>query len=149
MGFLANLPFDYDSAKSQFLSSLEISSITLANGSRSYLLESGTIFPTPSIHMSFILSLPNFFFNLMSVSKLTRELNRCVSFFLDFCLLKDLTIKKIIGRERESGGLYILDPTISRHVACSGVTTPFETHCWLGHPSFPLLKKLCHQFSSL
>ena len=47
------------------------------------------------------------------------------------------------------GGLYILDPTVLRPIACSGVTTPFETHCRLGHLSFPLLKKLCPQFSSL
>ena len=50
--------------------------------------------------------------------------------------------KHIIGRGREFGGLYILDPVVPRHVACSGVTTPFETHCRLGHPSLPLLKKL-------
>ena len=31
----------------------------------------------------------------------------------------------------------------------SGVTTPFETHCRLDHPSLPLLKKLCPQFSNL
>ena len=36
--------------------------------------------------------------------------------------------KQIIGRGRESGGLYILDPTVPRPIACSGVTTPFETH---------------------
>ena len=57
--------------------------------------------------------------------------------------------KQIIGREHESVGLYILDPVVSRPMACSGVITPFETHCRLGHPSLPLLKKLCPQFSSL
>ena len=51
--------------------------------------------------------------------------------------------KQIIGRERESRGLYILDHAVLRHVACSGVTTPFETHCRLGHSALPLLKKLC------
>ena len=51
--------------------------------------------------------------------------------------------KQIIGRGRESGGLYILDHTIPRPIACSSVTTPFETHYRLGHPSLPLLKKLC------
>ena len=50
--------------------------------------------------------------------------------------------KQIIGRERESRGLYILDHAVPRPVACSGITTPFETHCRLGHPSLPLLKKL-------
>ena len=57
--------------------------------------------------------------------------------------------KQIIGRGRESGGLYILDPTVPRPISCSTVTTPFETHCRLGHLSLPLLKKLCPQFSSL
>ena len=57
--------------------------------------------------------------------------------------------KKIIGIGCESGGLYILDHVVPRYVACSGVTTPFEMHCGLGHHSFPLLKKLCPQFSSL
>ena len=57
--------------------------------------------------------------------------------------------KQIIGRGHESRGLYILDPTRPRPVTCFRVTTPFETHCILGHPSLPLLKKLCPQFSSL
>ena len=57
--------------------------------------------------------------------------------------------KQIIGRGRESGGLYILDPTVPRPIVCSEVTTPFETHYRLGHLSLPLLKKLCPQFSSL
>ena len=58
-------------------------------------------------------------------------------------------MKPIIGRGLESGGLYILDHAIPRLIACSKVTTPFETHCRLGHSSLPLLKKLCPQFSSL
>ena len=57
--------------------------------------------------------------------------------------------KRIIGRGRESGGLYILDTEVSKSVACSGVLTPFELHCRLGHPSLSLLKKLYPQFSSL
>ena len=56
--------------------------------------------------------------------------------------------KRIIGRGHESGGLYILDHAVSRPVACSGVTIPFETHCQLGHSSLPFLNKLCPQFSS-
>ena len=50
--------------------------------------------------------------------------------------------KQVIGRGRDFGGLYILDQTVLRPVAFSGVTTPFETHCRLGHPFLPLLKKL-------
>ena len=58
-------------------------------------------------------------------------------------------MKQIIGRGHESGGLYVLDPAILRPTVCPGVTTPFETHYRLGHPSLPLLKKLCPRFSSL
>ena len=57
--------------------------------------------------------------------------------------------KQIISRGHESKGLYILDPTVPRPLARFGVTTPFETHCGLGHPSLPLLKKLFPLFSSL
>ena len=58
-------------------------------------------------------------------------------------------MKQIFGRGCKSRGLYILDPTVPRPIACSEVTTPFETHCRLSHPSLPLLKKLCPRFSSL
>ena len=51
--------------------------------------------------------------------------------------------KHIIGRGHESRGLYILDHAVLRPVSCCRVTTLFETHCLLGHPSLPLLKKLC------
>ena len=99
--------------------------------------------PTPSIPLTSVLSLPNFSFNLMYVSKLIRAPKCYISFFPDFCLFQDLMIKQILGRGCESGGLYILDPIVLRPIAYSGVTTPFETHCRLGHLSLPLLKKLC------
>ena len=128
---------------STFQSQPSPSSVTLADGSQSCVLGSGTIVPTPSIPLTSVLSLPNFSFNLMYVSKLTRALKCYISFFSDFCLFQDLMTKQIIGRGRESRGLYILDLVVSKPIACSGVTTPFETHCRLGHPSLPLLKKLC------
>ena len=58
-------------------------------------------------------------------------------------------MKRIIGQGRESRGLYILETEVSKSITCSGVVTPFNLHCRLGHPSLPLLKKLYPQFSSL
>ena len=107
------------------------------------------LFPTSSILLSSVLILPNFSFNLMFVSKLTRARKCYISFFPNFCLFQDLMTKQMIGRKRESRGFYILDHAVPRPVACSGVTTPFETHCQLCHPFLPLLKKLCPRFSSL
>ena len=64
-------------------------------------------------------------------------------------MIQDLSTKQIIGRGRESGGLYILETEVPKFVACSGVVTPFDLHCCLGHPFLPLLKKQYHRFSSL
>ena len=83
------------------------------------------------------------------MNKLNRTLNYSISFFPDYCLIQDFLTKLIIGRERESRGLYILETVVSKSVACSGVFTSFELHCRLGHPSLSLLKKLYPKFFSL
>ena len=95
------------------------------------------------------MSLPQLSLNLISVSKLTRTLNCSILFFHDYCLIQDLSTKRIIGRGQESRSLYILDTKVSKSVTCSGVVTPFELHCHMGHPFFSLLKKLYPQFSNL
>ena len=113
-----------------------ISIINVAYRSQSCVLGSDTIFATPSL--SSVLSLPNLSFNLMIVSKLTQARKCYISFFHDFCLFQNLMTKQIIGKGRESEGLYILDSAVPRPVACSGVITSFETHCRFGHPFLPL-----------
>ena len=134
---------------STFHSYTSPSNVTLADGSTTLVLGSGTVNLTPSLSLSSVLSLPQFSFNLMSVSKLTRDLNCCVFFFPDHCLIQDLVTKKIIGKGHESGGLYILDTQAPRSIACSSILTPFEAHCQLGHPSLPSLKKLYPQFKNI
>ncbi|KAM7509738.1 hypothetical protein LguiB_008613 [Lonicera macranthoides] len=134
---------------STFQSHISPSSVTLADGTSSSVLGSGTITPTPVIPLSSVLHLPQLSFNLISVSQLTRKLNCCISFFPDYCLFQDLMTKKIIGKGHESGGLYILDTSIPKSVACSGVTSAFKAHCRLRHPSLPLLKELCPQFNKV
>ena len=42
---------------------------------------------------------------------------------------------KIIDREPELGDLHIFYLQIPKVVACSRVTSSFEVHCHLGHPS--------------
>ena len=111
---------------STFQSHPSTSSITLADGSQSCVLRPGIIFPIPSLPLSSVLSLLNFSFNLISMSKLTRALKCYISFFPGFCLFQDLMTQQIIGRGRESRDLYILDHAVPRPVACYGVTTPFD-----------------------
>ena len=95
------------------------------------------------------MSLPQFSFNLIYVSKITCTLICSISFFSDHCLIQDLSTKWVIGRERKSRGLYILETEVLKFVSCYEVVTLFDLHCRLGHPSRPLLKKLYPQFSSL
>ena len=125
-----------------FQSHPSTSTITLAYGSTSCVHGLETINLNPLITLTSILSLPQFSFNLIYVTKLTCILNCSISFFFYYCLIHDLLTKMIIGIGRESGGLYILDTKMPKYVACYGVVTLFELHCHLGHPSLPLLKKL-------
>ena len=125
------------------------STVTLADGSKSCVLGLDTINPIPLIPLTSILSLPHFSFNLIYVSKLTQTLNCSISFFPGYCLFQDLLTKRMIGRGQESGGLYILNPELSKPIACSGIASPHKVHCRLGYPSLSLLKKLFPQFSSL
>ena len=99
------------------------STVTLADGSTSCVLGSGTIHLTSLITLTSVMSLAQFSFNSIYVSKLTRTLNCSISFFPDYCLIQDLSTKRIIGRGRESGGLYVLDTEVPKSVACSGVVT--------------------------
>ena len=98
--------------------------VTLADGSTSCVLGTGTIHPTPLISLTSVLSLPQFFFNLIFVSKLTHTLNCSISFILDYCLFQDLLTRWNIGRGHKSRGLYILDLEVLKSIAYSRVATP-------------------------
>ena len=122
--------------------------LTLTNGSTCCVLGSRTIHPTPLITLTSVLSLPQLSFNLISVSKLTCTLYCSISLFPNYCLIQDLSTNQIIGQERESGGLYILETEVPKSIACFEVVTPFELHVtWVILLS--LLKKLYPHFLSL
>ena len=56
-----------------FQSHSSTSTVTLADGSKSCVIGSDTINPTPLIPLTYVPSLPHFSFNLIFVSKLTLE----------------------------------------------------------------------------
>ncbi|XP_075106767.1 uncharacterized protein LOC142179790 [Nicotiana tabacum] len=60
------------------------------------------------VELDDVLFVLEFKFNLLSVSKLTRQLLCSVNFFPDFCLFQDLYNGKVRGIGREKGGMYIL-----------------------------------------
>ena len=79
--------------------------ITLVDESTSCVLGSGTIHLISLITLTSVTSLTQFSFNLISVSKLIHTLNCSNSFFPDYCLIQDLSTKRIFGRGHESGRL--------------------------------------------
>ena len=58
--------------------------------------------------ISNVLCIPTFRFNLLSVNKMTMELNCCVSFFPTHCIFQDLSSGKIKGIGKLEEGLYVM-----------------------------------------
>ncbi|GAA0146788.1 transmembrane signal receptor [Lithospermum erythrorhizon] len=82
--------------------------------------------------------------NNLLVAMLLKELNIDIHvrqilmglvLFVTIVTSMDLTTKEIIGKGHKSGGLYMLDVSESTPFACSSVTSSYEAHCRLGHPS--------------
>ncbi|XP_075102906.1 uncharacterized protein LOC107764446 [Nicotiana tabacum] len=58
-----------------------------------------------------VLYVPEFQFNLLSVSRYTKELNSSVHFYPDFCVFQELFNGMVKGIGKLKGGLYILNPS--------------------------------------
>ena len=69
------------------------STVTLVDGSTFCVLGSETIHHIPLITLTSVMSLLQLSFSLISVSKLIRTLNCSISFFLDYFLIRDLSMK--------------------------------------------------------
>lgn len=55
-----------------------------------------------------VLHVPDFKFNLMSVSKLTRDLSCAAIFLPELCMFQDLYNGRVKGIDKEDEGLYVL-----------------------------------------
>ena len=133
-------------------------SVSLTNGSTSHISHKGDVILLSDIMLSSVLHVPNFAFNLLSVSCLTKSLNCAVIFLPYHCLLQDLNLRKIFGKGYERDGLYYFGeppPTKSSFQALvlpqsSCYLFPLKTlnlwHARSGHVNF---QYLCLLFPSL
>ncbi|CAN1765799.1 hypothetical protein LINPERHAP1_LOCUS9737 [Linum perenne] len=62
-----------------------------------------------------VLLVPNFHFNLVSISKLTNDLPVSLSFHSDKCHIQDLMTSKMIGLATQVKGLYHLHDSTQPH----------------------------------
>ena len=70
-----------------FQSYLSTSTVTLAYGSTSCVFGLGQFHVTSHITLTSVINLPQFYFNLIYVSKLTRTLNCSIAFIPNYCLV--------------------------------------------------------------
>ena len=102
----------------------------------------------PSLPLSSVLYVPNFPFNLISISKLTHDLHCMLTLSHNFVTLHERSTGKTIGIGHESQGLFHLcSPLCS--TACTSMEAPLLIHGRLDHPSLSKFQKLVPHFSSL
>ena len=125
-----------------------LSIITIANGSQTIAKGIGSVCPLPSLPLTSVLYVPNFSFNLISISKLTRDLHCVLTFSHNSVTLQDRSMGKTIGIGHESQGLFHLSSPLCS-TACTSTKVPLLLHSHLGHPSLSKFRKLVPPFSSL
>ena len=69
----------------------------------------GSVTITNDLTLKFVLLVRNLTCNLLSISKLTKDLNYVTNFFSNRCEFQDLELGRIIGKAKECVGLYLLN----------------------------------------
>lgn len=80
--------------------------VYLPNGQTTYVTHSGNCSIPSSGVLENVLVVPDFKYNLLSVSQLTRQLRCSVRFFSEFCIFQDLFNGEVRGIGNEVEGLY-------------------------------------------
>ena len=143
---------DHISGNKDLFSSLTFPSplptIPLGNGSQTIAKGIGSVCPLPSLPLSFGLYVHNFCFNLISISKLTRDLHCVLTFSYNSVTLQDRRTGKTIDIGHESQGLFHLSSPLCS-TACTFTEAPLLLHSRLSHSSLSKFRKLVPHFSSL
>ena len=133
--------------------------IKLPNGSQVEAHIRGTILFSPTFILFNVLYVPNFNYNLVSVSQLTDTLNCSLNFLSDRCIVQDTRLKRMIGLAKHMNGLYYVEgsPMVTRLAHCnsniaSNTSSSFSVcsdelwHFRLGHLSSSRLSILNKNF---
>lgn len=130
--------------------------IKVADGSFSAIAGIGSIPLSSSLTLHNVLHVPNLSCNLLSVSKITHDLNCRAIFDSSNCKFQELNSRRMIGNAREIDGLYLFEDDTDlgrqRQSSClysSLISKEHEVMLWhyrLGHPSFNYMKHLFPSF---
>ncbi|KAA0067137.1 Cysteine-rich RLK (RECEPTOR-like protein kinase) 8 [Cucumis melo var. makuwa] len=87
--------------------------IRIADDSLAPIADKGQIVPFDGFSLQNVLHVPKLSYNLLSISKITRELHCKVIFLPESVYFQDMSSGRTIGTARHSRGLYILDDNTS------------------------------------
>ena len=122
--------------------------VSLANGSQTIAKGISSTCPLLSLPLTSVIYVPDSPFNLISISKLIRDLNCLITFSDHFVTLQDQSTGQTISIGRESQGLFHLSSP-SSSTTCTSMDTSLLIHNRLGHPNISKLRKMVPRFSSL
>ena len=129
------------------------SSVRIADGTLSRVFGTGSVIISKDITLHSVLYVPKLDCNLLSISRLTQDLNCVTKFLPHMCEFQALNSGKRIGNAEVRAGLYLLRAEEIRRLpmktACvvSNPSTKTDSvvmlwHYRLGHPNFSYLEKL-------
>ena len=121
--------------------------ITLTNGSQTMAKGIDSTCPLPSISLTSIIYVLDCPFNLISISKLTRDLYCLITFSDNFFTLQDRSTGRTIGIGEFQGLFHLKSPSSS--TACTSMDTPLLIHHCLGHLNISKFRITVPRFSSL
>jgi transposase InsO family protein len=135
----------------KYISSSGTPYITVADGSHTPIAGCGDI-ELQSFKLKDVLHVPGLSNNLLSVRKITKDNHCAVIFYNSYCVFQDLATGKTIEVAKEHGGLYYLSDTrIGQKVLSTALQSQSKSspaaqiwlqHKRLGHPPFPLMKRM-------
>ena len=143
---------DHPSSNKDLFSSLTIKLplpvITLANGSQTMAKGINSACPLPSVPLTSIIYVPDCLFNLISISKLTRDLNCLITSSDNSVTLQDRSTGRTINIGHEFQGLFHLNSP-SSSTACTSMDTPLLIQSRFSHSNISKFWIMVPCFSSL
>ncbi|KAK6777461.1 hypothetical protein RDI58_024178 [Solanum bulbocastanum] len=112
------------------LNKANVQRVYLPNGENTQVSHIGSYELSYGETVSNVIFIPDFKYNLLLVPRITKELNSMVSFYPNFCILRDLCSGRVKGIGKERDGLYLMLPqafTERLHHAKIGFTARQES----------------------
>ena len=83
--------------------------VSTINGNTTPVIGEGSLTLNDTLNLDFVLVVPSLDYNLLSVSQITTVLSCIIIFWPEFCVIKDIQTRQMIGCGIKWGKLYYLE----------------------------------------